>query len=172
MQIHGFYTQSHLICTLFYFYTWPYIGRYTLLLYSSCLETSFICIYITFTLTTLLGLEWLYKYLTKFLGITTVLSHKCLIKTCSSSCLNTFHSNKLAQPEALLADYLIIKSQMFSSVSKANHHTYHLLLFPFWQACQVFPRLNSSSASAASAARSRHGQCHVLPDCPTPLLSL
>lgn len=89
------------------------------------LEIRFICIYIISTLTTLLGLEWLYKYLTKLLGITTVPSHKRLIKTRSSSCLNTFHSNKLAQPKALLADYLIIKSQMFSSVSKANHHIYH-----------------------------------------------
>lgn len=88
------------------------------------LEIKIICICIISTLTTLLGLEWLYKYLTKLLGITTVPSHKCLITTCSSSCLNTFHSNKLAQPQALLADYLIIKSQMFSSVSKANHHTY------------------------------------------------
>lgn len=89
------------------------------------LEIRFLCIYIIFVLTTLLGLEWLFKYLTKLLGITTLPSYKCLIKTCSSSCLNTFHFNKLAQPKALLADYLIIKSQMFSSVSKANHHTYH-----------------------------------------------
>lgn len=89
------------------------------------LDISLICIYIISTLTTLLWWEWLFKYLTKLLGITTVPSHKCLIKTCSSSCLNTFHSNKLAQPKALLDDYLIIKSQMFSSVSKANHHTYH-----------------------------------------------
>lgn len=118
------------------------------------LEIRFICICVISTLTTLLGLEWLFRYLTKLLGITTLPSYKCLIKTCSSSCLNTFPSNKLAQPKALLADYLIIKSQMFSSVSKANHHTYHLLPFPIWQqAWHISPRPNSSSACIATAAK-------------------
>lgn len=118
-----FYKPCHLIYTLFKF-TYGHVLQNTDPVLH-WLEIRFIYIYIISTLATLLELEWLYKYLTKLLWITTVPSHKCLIKTCSSSCLNTFHSKKLAQPKALLADYLIIKSQKFSSVSKANHHTYH-----------------------------------------------